>query len=134
MTYEEHIDQLINSHIEGLLAIEENSTLSSKVSTHITRTKEIQKRIQSKQPKDYRHLIEYLHSESRMFGWSYPEDTIEEKCEVSYQQFWKSIRELIGGMTGNERLIFFGYVEDYDKLSLKMKSAREEIRIKLFMK
>ena len=134
MNYEEQIEQFINSHIESLLVLEVNSTLSPKVSGHITRTKEIQKRIQSHQPKDYRHLIEYLSSESRMFGWSYPEDTVEEKCEDSYQQFWGNMRGFISGMTGNERLFFFGYLDDYDKLSLKMKSTREEIKIKLFMK
>ena len=47
MNYEEQIEQFINSHIKSLLAIEVNSTLSPKVSGHITRTKEIQKIIQS---------------------------------------------------------------------------------------
>jgi len=133
MTYEEQIIQFLNSHIQNLMISKESSDFPKKVDRHIDRTNKIHSIIKNQRPEDYRQLIEYLHSESRKIGWSYPENIIEENCEDSFRQLWNSMKNLIVGMTGNERLYFFGYIKDYDKLSLNLKSARNEIRLKLFM-
>lgn len=44
------------------------------------------------------------------------------------------MKSIIQGMTVNERLYFFGYLDEYESLRTIQRSAREEIELKLFIK
>ena len=111
-----------------------NGIRPKKVSEHLERIDEIILIIGGKQPEDYKQLIEWLNQEGRNFGLSFPENPAEEKCEVEFWRLKDSIKEIIQRMTANERLYFFGYLDEYEKLKPIERSAREEIELKLFMK
>lgn len=78
-------------------------------------------------------MIEYLNDEGRYFGWSFPENEKEETCENSFWNLKEKTKKLVGGMTGNERLFYFGYIDEFENLPSSHKSAKDEILRKLFM-
>jgi hypothetical protein len=104
------------------------------VITHLEKTNNILQIIKGHGPEDYRQLIEWLNQEGRNFGWSFPENLEVEKCEAEFWRLKDSIKRITQGMTANERLYFFGYLDEYEKLEPIERSAREEIKLKLFMK
>lgn len=134
MTYHQDIEKNLKSHVRNIENIGENETRPKKVNTHLARTNEIIKIIEGQRPEDYRQLIEWLNQEGRNFGWSFPENPEEEKCETEFWRLKDSIKRITQGMTANERLYFFGYLDEYEKLKPIERSAREEIELKLFMK
>ena len=102
--------------------------------SHLEKTNHILKIIDGQQPENYKQLIEYLNQEGRNFGWSFPKNTEEEKCETDFWKLKDSMKSIIQGMTVNERLYFFGYLDEYESLRTIQRSAREEIELKLFIK
>lgn len=134
MSYYKDIENCLDIHLHDLESLAPKDQLSEKVISHFEQTEKVLNNITRQRPEDYRLLIEYLYNEGRRFGWSYPEDKDEEACETSFWRLKDSIKEIIEGMTGNERLYFFGYLEEYENLNPKHRSEKEKIELKLFMK
>ena len=134
MDYFSDLKRLLDSHIANLKSIAPTEQLNKRIVQHLNRTIDVAKEIALQEPKKSRLLIEYLENESRTFGWSYPENLKEEKCEDSFWQLKNSLEIIIGSMTVNERLYFFGYLDDYEKLNPKHNSDKERIRRMLFIK
>ena len=134
MDYHQSIQNALKIHITYLEQIDDKEFLPEKVLEHLVNTIQTLGIIRKKRPKDYKMLIEYLYQEGRKFGWSFPENLEEEKCENKFWEIKKSIKSIIQGMTMNERLYFFGYLDEYEGLNSVERSAREKIELKLFMK
>ena len=134
MSYHKDIKKCLDIHIHKLESLAPEKQVSEKVIGHFEQTEKVLNNISRQRPEDYRLLIEYLDNEGRRFGWSYPEDKNEEACEASFWRLKDSIKEIIQGMTKNERLYFFGYLEEYENLNSKHRSDKEKIELKLFMK
>jgi hypothetical protein len=134
MTYYRDIENNLKSHVRNIENISEKGVRPKKVTAHLNKTNEILQIIESQRPEDYRQLIEWLNQEGRNFGWSFPENPEEENCETEFWRLKDSIQRIVQGMTANERLYFFGYLDEYEKLEPIERSAREEIELKLFMK
>lgn len=136
MYYFLQIKSFLKDHIELIKSIStdnESENSRRKIKTHLDSTVNVNETVDEEEPQKLRKIIEYLHTESRFFGWSFPENDKEERCENSFWELKQKIEKLVRGMTGNERLYYFGYLEDWDNLLPHQKSARDEIRIKLFM-
>tara|TARA_R110002167_G_C12349861_1_gene622069 strand:+ start:61 stop:465 length:405 start_codon:yes stop_codon:yes gene_type:complete len=134
MTYYQDIQNNLKSHVRNLESIGEKEKLPKNVVSHLEKTNHILKIIDGQQPENYKQLIEYLNQEGRNFGWSFPKNTEEEKCETDFWKLKDSMKSIIQGMTVNERLYFFGYLDEYEGLRTIQRSAREEIELKLFIK
>ena len=134
MTYFENIKNSLKSHFEKINEIGLREDLPKKVIEHFDRTSEILNEIEGNKPENYRMLIEYLNNESRRFGWSFPENPEEEKCETDYWKLNDLIKKIVKSMTINERLYFFGYLDEYENLKPIQKSERDNIELKLFIK
>mgnify|MGYP005750159811 CR=1 FL=1 len=132
MNYHQDIEKNLKSHVRNIENIGEKETRPKKVTTHLERTNEIIKIIEGQRPEDYRQLIEWLNQEGRNFGWSVPENSEEEKCETQFWILKDSIKRISQGMTANERLYFFGFLDEYEKLKPIERSNREEIELNLF--
>ena len=134
MIYYQDIQNNLKSHVRNLESIGEKEKLPKNVVSHLEKTNHILKIIDGQQPENYKQLIEYLNQEGRNFGWSFPKNTEEEKCETDFWKLKDSMKSIIQGMTVNERLYFFGYLDEYESLRTIQRSAREEIELKLFIK
>jgi hypothetical protein len=134
MTYYENIKNNLKAHLLILEKISEREDLPKKVSEHFDNTSQILNEIGGQKPENFRLLIEYINNESRRFGWSFPENSDEEKCETDFWKLKDSIKRIVQGMTANERLHFFGYLEEYENLKPIQRSERENIELKLFMR
>lgn len=134
MTYNRDIENNLKSHVRNIENIGEKGVRPKKVNTHLEKTNKILQIIDRQRPEDYRQLIEWLNQEGRNFGWSFPENSEEDKCETEFWRLKDSIQRVVQSMTANERLYFFGYLDEYEKLKPIERSAREEIELKLFMK
>ncbi|UBZ10712.1 hypothetical protein LDL79_00975 [Leeuwenhoekiella palythoae] len=104
------------------------------MNTYLDKANTILHIIDSQRPEDYRQLIEWLNQQGRNFGWSFPKNSDEDTFETEFWRLKDSIKRITQGMTLNERLYFFGYLDEYEKLRPIERSAREEIELKLFMK
>src|SRR6478735_7753950 len=124
MTYHKDIKKNIESYVQNLESIGSRESLPKKVLNHFERTVQILNTINGQKPEDYKHLIEYLNQEGRNFGWSYPENLEEEKCETEFWKLKDNIKSIVQRMNVNERLFFFGYLADYDNLKPIERSAR----------
>ncbi len=133
MNYHTTLEKHLNSHILEIkkAILEENP--SEKVNEHLNETLSVKNEINGQRPEDYRKLIEYLYNEGRRFGWSYSENPLETKCETSFWNLNNSIKKIIQSITLNERLYFFGYLNEYEKLNPEQRSKREHIEHKLFL-
>ncbi len=134
MTYHQEIQNSVKLYVRNLEGIGEKETRPRKVNIHLEKTFQVLKIIERARPEDYKKLIEFLDQEGSNFGWSFPENLEEEKCETYFWKFKDSIKSIIQGMTANERLYFFDYLDEYEKLKPFERSAREEIELRLFMK
>lgn len=136
MSYFEEIKWHLKEHInclESILKINPSEIENNKIVNHLNETKLVNNMVVSDEPKDLKFFIEYLERESRKFGWSFPENKIEELFEKSFWELQEKIKKLIGGMSANERLYCFGFLEEFEKLPINHTSAREAILIKLFI-
>lgn len=136
MSYLEDIKSSLKEHIDILKSISLinlNATSRKKIESHLKRSVVINEQIDKEEPQKLRELIEYLNDEGRYFGWSFPENEKEETCENSSWNLKEKTKKLIGGMTGNERLYYFGYIDEFENLPTTHKSAKDEILRKLFM-
>jgi len=134
MIYHEDIHNSLKHHIQILENLGNRDTLPKKVTEHLNISLKVLNEIEYRQPENYRQLIEYLNNEGRNFGWSYPENSEEEKCETYFWKLTESIKMIIQKIPFNERLHFFGYLDDYKNLKPNQKNDRENIEVKLFMK
>ena len=134
MSYHRTIQNQLTIHVRNLKNIGEKEVLQEKVLKHLEKTIQILEIIKGERPENYKTIIEYLHQEGRNFGWSFPESSEEEICEKEFWKLKESMKSFIQGMTANERLYFFGYLDDYENLKPIERSARENIELKLFMK
>ena len=134
MNYQQEIQKELQLYSQCLENNTEKEVLSTNVQEHLDRTFQIQKIIEGKRPEDYRQLIEYLYEEGRRFGWSYSENSDQEKRESDFWRFKDRIRTIVEGMSVHERLYFFGFLDEYENLKPIQRSAREEIEVKLFLK
>lgn len=134
MTYYEEIKKHLDLHLSALENIIQAKESSDKIIQHLNRTLLVVKEINSNKSEKHRTVIEYLENESRNFGWSFPEDSSEEKIESSFWQLKNSVERIIKSMTINERLSNFGYLEDYEKLAPHELNAREHIERLLYIK
>jgi len=119
--------------LKSISLINLNDTSRKKIESHLKRSVLINERIDKEEPQKLKELIEYLNDEGRYFGWSFPENEKEETCEHSFWSLKEKTKKLIGGMTGNERLYYFGYIDEFENLPSTHKSAKDEILRKLFM-
>ena len=133
MNYHTEIEKNLDSHIIEIEKTVKEEKSSDKLIQRLNETLSVRTDINGQRAEDYRKLIEYLYNEGRRFGWSYSEKRIEEKCETSFWNFSNSIKEIVQSMTKNERLYFFGYINEYEKLKPEERSKREHIEHKLFL-
>lgn len=136
MSYFEDIKSSLNEHIENLKTlslVNLNVTSRKKIESHLNRSIILNNQIDKEEPIKLKNFIEYLNDEGRYFGWSFPENEKEEGCETSFWNLKKRSQKLIGKMTGNERLYYFGYIEEFEKLPTAHKAEKDEILRKLFM-
>lgn len=133
MNYSEDIKKHLEFHLSALENIQGNES-SDKFTQHLNRTLLALNEVNSKKSENLRTVIEYLENESRHFGWSFPENPSEEKSESSFWELKKRIEEIIKSMAINERLSYFGYLEDYEKLAPHERSAKEQIERLLYIK
>jgi hypothetical protein len=115
MSYQQEIKSILDRYIQTLENIDKKA-LHKKVIEHLAKTIQIKVLINEDRPENYRMLIEYLSQEGRNFGWSFPESTEEEICEKEFWKLEESIKSIVQGMTVNERLYFFGYLDEYENL------------------
>lgn len=134
MSYHRRIYRNLKTHFQNLKNIGKKEILQEKVLTHFENTKKILEIVKGKKPIHYRAFIDYLYQETRNFGCSFPERIQEEKCEKEFWKFKESIRKIILEMNTNERLYFFGYFEEYERIKPIERSAREMIELKLFLR
>lgn len=134
MTYSEEIKKHLDLHLSALENFIQAKESSDKISQHLNRTLLVVKEINSNKSEKHRTVIEYLENESRNFGWSFPENSSEEKIESSFWQLKNSVERIIKSMTINERLSNFGYLKDYEKLAPHERNAREHIERLLYIK
>jgi hypothetical protein len=140
LSYFEDIKSSLKDHINILRSISLinlNDISRKKIESHLKRSVVISvvinEQIDKEEPQKLKELIEYLNDEGRYFGWSFPENEKEEMCENSFWNLKEKTKKLVGGMTGNERLYYFGYIDEFENLPSTHKSAKDEILIKLFM-
>lgn len=124
----EHLDIIHSISLEDL-----NQTSRTKIEMHINASINVNKAIDTEDPQKLKQLIEYLAMEGRGFGWSFPENPKEERCERSFWDLNDKMKQLIGGMTRKERLSYFGYLKEFENIPAAHKSARDEILLKLYM-
>ena len=110
------------------------SDSQEKILRHLAAAESANKMLDRETSEKCKNIIEFLHSESRSFGWSFRENPAEEVCENAFRIFEKRITRLVGGMSVNERLHYFGYLEEFEKLIRAHPSAGDEILRKLFVK
>jgi hypothetical protein len=134
MNYFEDIKKHLEFHLSALENIIQRNESSDKFTQHLNRTLLVVNEVSSKKSENHRTVIEYLENESRNFGWSFPENPSEEKSESSFWELKKRIEEIIKSMAINERLSYFGYLEDYEKLAPHERSAKEQIERLLYIK
>jgi hypothetical protein len=134
MSYHRTIQNHLTIHVQNLENIGKKEVLHDKVLRHLEKTIQILELIKGERPENYKTIIEYLYQEGRNFGWSFPESSEEEICEKEFWKLKESMKLMIQGMTANERLYFFGYLDEYKNLKQIERSARENIELKLFMK
>ena len=134
MTYQQKIKKELQLYSQRLGNNKEKEALSTNAQEHLDRTFQVLKIIEGQTPEDYRQLIEYLYEEGRRFGWSYSENSDEEKRESDFWRLKDRIRTIAQGMTVNERLYFFGFLDEYENLKPIQRSTREGIEVKLFLK
>jgi hypothetical protein len=132
MSYFKFIKAELQKHISLLKSIE-NDSQNSKLENHLSESLRIDSELSYESPEKLKCFIEYLSKEGRNFGWSFPENRIEEDCENSFWNMKNQIKKLIGGMTVNERLYYFGYLGEYENLPINHKSERNNILVKLFI-
>lgn len=120
----ESIESLVNSNI---------NEISPKVKNHYDASKKTNSFLNSEDPKKLKLFIEYIATESRGFGWSFPENNIEDLCENSFWEMKNNIKNIVGGMTVIERLFYFGYLEEFEKIPQTHKSDRDRILQNLFI-
>lgn len=136
MRYFEEIKSAIKEHLDLLnsISLEDlNQTSRKKIENHINFSVEVNINVDKEDPQKLKEVIEYLEIEGRNFGWSFPENPKEELCEESFLILKSKMKKLIGRMTGNERLHYFGYFNEFENLLPNHKSARDKILMKLFM-
>lgn len=136
MSYFEDIKSILKGHIEIIKSISPinlNDSSQNKIENHFKRSVAINEQIDKEEPKKLKEFIEYLNNEGRYFGWSFPENEKEETCENSFWNLKEKAKNIIGGMIGNERLYFFGYLDEFENLPSTHKSAKDDILRKLFM-
>ncbi len=125
---------LIKSYFEGHIAHLQDLTSqyepTERFNKHLKFSFKVCNELTKEAPSIMRLLIEYLESESRAIGWSFPETKIEEEFEKSFLNFRDTIKQLVKEMTVNERLHYFGYMSDYD---FAKRSEKERIEYKLFI-
>ena len=126
---------MMGNHIDFLKTLSDSNlnNINEKVRKHIETSNRTNNAIDAEEPDKLKILIEYLALESRGFGWSFPENELEKLCESSFWTMLDKIKNLIGGMTLNERLYYFGYSEEFEKIPVKHKSDRDRILHKLFV-
>ena len=134
MSYHRRILNHLTIHVRNLENIGKKEAIQEKVLRHLEKTIQILEIIKGERPEYYKTFIEYLYQEGRNFGWSFPESSEEEMCEKEFWKLKESMKSIIQGMTANERLYFFGYLDEYENLKPIERSARENIELKLFMK
>lgn len=134
MTYDVDIKKGFDSYIQTLEGFVQEAQPTDMLRRHLQSALTVSKGIEVGQPENYRQLIEYIAQVSHDYGWSFPVNTIEEACETSFYSFRDTMERIIGGMTLNERLYFFGYLDEYENLKPIERSARERIELLLFMK
>ena len=132
MSYFITIKTELQNHISNLNSIRIDSK-NSKLENHLNQSISVYNDLSYESPEKLKRFIEYLSQEARCVGWSFPENAIEEDCEKSFWNMKNQIKKLIGGMTVNERLYFFGFLEEYEKLPSSHMSARNAILEKLFI-
>lgn len=133
MSYHRRIQNLLKIHVRNLENIGKKEVLQEKVLKHLEKTIQILEIIKEERPENYKTIIEYLYQEGRNFGLSFPESSEEEICEKEFWKLKESMKLIIQGMTANERLYFFGYIDEYENLKPIERSARKNIELKLFM-
>lgn len=134
MTYHQDIANSLKSYVCNIENIGEEGVRPQNVNTYLDKANTILHIIDRQRPEDYRQLIEWLNQQGRNFGWSFPKNSDEDTFETEFWRLKDSIKRITQGMTLNERLYFFGYLDEYEKLRPIELSAREEIELKLFMK
>jgi hypothetical protein len=132
MYYFENIKSNLKNHITFLEELE-NIGENLKVKNHLIESRKVYEELSVESPEKLKTIIEFLSNESRNFGWSFPENEMEQNSETSFLKLQSSIERMISGMTLTERLLYFGFQEEYQKLETKHKSARDTILVKLFV-
>jgi hypothetical protein len=136
MNYFEEIKLGMKEHIDSISSIslqDLTPTSRKKIENHLNSTLEVNIVVDNEDPQKMKKVIEYLEQEGRSFGWSFPENKKEELCEDSFWNLKNKLKKLIGGMTVNERVYYFGYHTEFENIPPNDKSAREEIFLKLFV-
>jgi len=133
MSYFDTIKTSLKNHITFLELIEVDENQNQKVDNHLKISLEIDKLLSAETPEKLKEFIEYLSQEGRNFGWSFPLNKSEDECENSFLNLKNQMKRMIGGMTVNERLYYFGYLDEFEKLPSKHKTARDNILEKLFI-
>lgn len=136
MGYFEEIKSGLKDHIDYIKSISTEDLRPEsvmKIARHLQSSIATNEIVDTEEPKKLRQFIDYLEKEGRSFGRSFPENKSEEACESSFWTFKDKMRKMIGGMTANKRLYYFGYLEEFENLSSTHKSAKDEILIRLFM-
>ncbi len=134
MTYYKEFKSLLRDHIDSLEKYVSNFRMSSdKVRKHIELSNRTYNAFDTEDPVKLRIFVEYIASEARGFGWSFPENEFERLCENSFWEMHSKVRILIDKMTLSERLSYFGYSEEFEKIPEKHKSDRDRILHKIFV-
>lgn len=131
MNYFDTIKSVLNDHILYLESLSTDN--DTKAKNHLEKSSKIDAFLSHETPEKMRDFIDYLSNEARGFGWSYPNNETEDLCEISFWNMHSIVKKLICGMSGNERLYYFGYLEEFEKIPIKHKSDRDRILSKLFM-
>ena len=134
MTYHAEIKKHLVQHLYAIENSIKGNESSDKATQHLNRTLLVLNEVELTKSDKQRIVVEYLENESRNFGWSFPENPSEEKIEDSFWGLKNSIEGIIKSMSINERLSYFGYLEDYKKLTPNERSAREHIERLLYIK
>lgn len=136
MSYFEEIKSIFKEHIDLVKMIplqDLNKTSQKKIESHLKSSSDINESVDREEPEKLKKFIDYLENEGRFFGWSFPENEKEEICENSFWNLKSRMQSLIEGMTGNERLFYFGYLDEFESITSTQKSAKDAILRKLFM-
>ena len=135
MNYFENVKSNLQDHIRLLETLVKSSDngINQKIKNHYEASKNINNSVNFEDPKKLKLLIEYVATESRGFGWSFPENNIEELCEDSFWEMKNKLKRIVGGMTVNERLYYFGYFQEFENIPSTHKSDKDRILQNLFV-